>query len=219
MTSPSHMLTALSVDGFHQHTTSFIKGNNAFLDLHGAWAGNTQVGVHYFNIQYRTPTALAFIDCTEKYKNNKNLYAMTLPPSCTAVTVNPKTSLTLNNRNTWTPTDVTHSFTLSKQSHVIIMYQYAGVGSNSHTVMHISINSVPLKHTVSITRDTSFVGNFGLWQGFLNVGGYKVTLEYCTSVKTTNYNPTNLDWENVHAHMIWYHLLATTKGLQTDRNM
>ena len=74
MTAPSHMVTALSVNGFHQHSTLFLKGNNAFLDLHGAWAGNGHVGLHYFAIQYRTLTALSFTDCKERHKNNQNLH-------------------------------------------------------------------------------------------------------------------------------------------------
>ena len=54
MTPLSHMLTALSV-----------KGNNDFLNLHGAWAGSAHDGVHYFSIQYRTPPSLSFTDCKE----------------------------------------------------------------------------------------------------------------------------------------------------------
>ena len=66
MTASSYMVTALSVNGFHQHSTSFLKGNTAFLDLHGAWAGNGHAGLYYFGIQYRTPTALSFTDCKER---------------------------------------------------------------------------------------------------------------------------------------------------------
>ena len=49
-------------------------------------------GPHYFGIQYRTPTGLSFTDCKEKYKDNKNLYAMMLPPSCKAYTIQPKSA-------------------------------------------------------------------------------------------------------------------------------
>ena len=209
MTTPSHMVTALGVDGFHQHTTSFLKGNNAFLDLHGAWAGSARDGVHYFSIQYRTPSSLSFTDCKENYKDNKNLYAMMLPPSCSVVTVNPKTSLTLSNSNSWAPTDVSHSFTLSKQSHVIVMYQYAGYSGNSHTVMRLSIDSVPQKHTVSLTGNTVFVGNFGLWQGSLNSGAHKITLDYRTPAKTTNTISPNFDWQRVHRYTIWLNRALT----------
>jgi len=38
------------VDGFHHSTATFLKGNNAFLDLHGAWARYIYTGPHYFSI-------------------------------------------------------------------------------------------------------------------------------------------------------------------------
>ena len=118
---------------------------------------------------------------------------MMLPPSCSIVTVNPKTSLTLSNSNSWVPTDVSHSFTLSKQSHVIIMYQYTGRSGGSHTVMRLSIDPVPQKHTVSLTGNTAYAGTFGLWQGSLNSGAHKITLDYRIPVKTTNTVSANHD--------------------------
>ena len=205
MTSPSAgvVITALEINGFHQQTTSFLKGRNAFLDLHGAWAGKTHDGLYYFGIQYRTPTGLSFTDCKEKYKSNQNLYAMMLPPTCRVTTVQPKTSFSLSNSNRWASTDVTHSFTLSKQSHVIIMYQYAGRGGDSHTLMHLSIDSVVQKHTASLTGDTDYVGNFGLWQGSLDSGAHKLTLDYRTPAATTNAVSPNLDWQQVYSNDIW----------------
>ena len=210
MATLSTVVTALDINGFHQHTTSFLKGNNAFLDLHGAWAGRCRDGLNYFGIQYRTPAGLSFTDCKEKYKNNQNLYAMMLPPACTVTTVQPKTSFSLSNSNRWASTDVTYSFTLSKQSHVIIMYQYAGYSGNSHTVMRLSIDSVAQKHTVSLTGDTAYAGNFGLWQGSLNSGAHKITLDYRTPAKTTNGVSPNLDWQKVFAHTIWQNRALTT---------
>ena len=209
MTAPGFMVTALGIDGFHQYTTSFLKGNNQFLDLHGAWAGYARKGVHYFSIQYRTLFSLSFTDCKENYKNNKNLYAMMLPPSCRVSTINPKTSLTFSNSNSWAPTDVTTSFTLSKQSHVIIMYQFSGYCGDSHIVMRLSINSVPQKHTVSLTGNTVFAGNYGLWQGSLNSGAHKITLDYRTPAKTTNTVSPNLDWQQVHGYGIWHNRVLT----------
>ena len=154
MNTPSRVVTALDVNGFHQ-STSFIKGNNAFLDLHGAWAGNTCDGLYYFGIQYRTSANLSFTDCKENYKNNQNLYAMMLPPTCTVTTVQRKLSFYLDNSNRWASTDVNYLVTSSNQNHVIIMYQYAGNSVNSHVVMHLSIDSVVQNHTVSLTGDTA----------------------------------------------------------------
>ena len=209
MVTPSYMVTALNVNGFHQHTTSFIKGNIAFLDLHGMWAGNGLTGPHYFSIQYRTPTRLSFTDCKEKHKNNQNLYAMMLPPSCKVATAQPKTSFSLSKSNRWASTDVTYSFTLSRQSHVIVMYQFAGGSGNSHIVMYLSIDSVAQKHTGSITGNTAYAGNFGLWQGSLGSGAHKVTLDYRSPVLTTNTVSPNLDWKQVYGWHIWHNRALT----------
>ena len=182
----SHLVTALSVDGFHLPASTLLKGNTTSLDIHGASAAEFYKGPHYFNIIYRTPADLSFTDYVENYQNNKNLYAMMLPPSYKVVTVNPKNTFTLNNSNKWALTDVTHFLTLSKDSLVIIMYQYAGYSGNSHIVMRISIDSVPQKHTVSITGNTAYTGNFGLWQGSLKAGDHKVSLDYRSPAQTTN---------------------------------
>ena len=195
MTSASHVVTSLEVDGFQQNTANFIKGNNAFLDLHGAWARSLYAGPHYFTIRYRTPVSLSFTDCKEKYTNNKNLYAMMLPPSCRAYSIQPKTTFSLSNSNSWASTDVTYSFTLSKESHVIIMYQYAGRGGSSYVVMRLSIDSVAQKHCVSLTGNTEYAGNFGLWQGSLKSGGHKATLDYRSPVKTDHTVSSDLEWK------------------------
>ena len=195
MATPYSVVTSLEMDGFHYNTATFLQGNNAFLGLHGATARNIYAGPHYFSIQYRTYTALSFTDCIEKYSRNKNLYAMMLPSSCRTTEIDPKTSFSLSNSDVWASTDVVHSFTLSKQHHVIIMYQYAGLGGNSYIVMRLSINSVAQPHTVSLTGNTRYVGNFGLWQSSLNSGTYKVALQYRSSVRTVNTVSADSEWK------------------------
>ena len=74
------------------------------------------------------------------------------------------------------------------------MYQYSGNGGSSTIVMRLSIDSVPQKHTVSLTGDTLYAGNFGLWQGSLNHGAHKITLDYRTPVKTVNIVSSDLEW-------------------------
>ena len=195
MASPNNVVTSLEVNGFHLDGAVILKGNNAFLDLHGAWARNVYAGPYYFNLQYRTVTALSFTDCKEKYINNKNLYAMMLPPSCNVNTIQPKTKLSLGNTNKWASTDVTYSFTLSKLSHVIIMYQYSGSSGNSHVVMRLSIDSIVQKHTVSLNGDT-YTGNFALWQGSLSNGAHSVTLDYRSPVQTYNTISSGSEWND-----------------------
>ena len=118
MSSPSHLVTALHVNGFYQQSTPCIKGDNSFLALQGAYAGQYKKGIHYFNVLYRSPTTFSFTDCQYDYKENKNLYAIMLPPSCKVVTVNPRTNLTTSHRS-WSKTDLQYSLVLSKLSHVL----------------------------------------------------------------------------------------------------
>ena len=131
MFSSSHLVTALDVNGFNRPSTPCIKGDNSFLSLQGAYAGQYSKGIHYFNVLYRSPTTFSFTDCKYDYKDNKNLYAMMLPPSCKVVLVNPRTNVTIPqspSTYTWLRTDLQYSLELSKLSHVIIMYQYTGQG-------------------------------------------------------------------------------------------
>ena len=74
------------------------------------------------------------------------------------------------------------------------MYQYSAYCSHSHVVMRLSIDSVAQKHTESLTGDTSYAGNFGLWQGSLNAGAHKVTLDYRSPVRTDNTVSSDLEW-------------------------
>ena len=178
MSSPSHLVTALDVNGFYQQSTPCIKGDNSFLALQGAYAGQYKKGIHYFNVLYRSPTTFSFTDCQYDYKENKNLYAMMLPPSCKVVTVNPRTVLTTP-KTSWSKTDLQYSLVLSKLSHVLIMYQYTGYGpSNYHAVTRMKINNVIEKHTAFHSGYAHYYGNFGLWQGLLNSGTHSILVEY-----------------------------------------
>ena len=138
MTTWSHVVTSLEVDGFHYDTATLVKGDNVFLDLHGAWARILYPGQHYFSTQYHMPTGLSFTDCKENYKNNKNLYAMILPPSCIAYPIQPKGTLSLSNSDRWTSTDVTYvtrpakrdqvgrKYTISQNGKFCIQYLLSG---------------------------------------------------------------------------------------------
>ena len=150
-----------------------MKGDDHYLDLHGAWAENAYDGIYYFGIQYRSPGSFEFTDCKEKYKNNKNLYAMRLPTKCKATVINPKNGFTFSRTSTWASTDLSYSLTLTKQSHAFIMFQYSGANSNSYVAMRLSINSVTQMHSVSLTGGSIIIGNFGLWQRSLNNGNHK----------------------------------------------
>ena len=191
MSSSSYAVAALDVNGFYQQSTPCIKGNSFFLALQGAHAGQYTKGIHYFNVLYRSPTTFSFTDCQYDYKDNKNLYAMMLPPSCKVVTINPRTDITTSSANSWTKTDLQYSLVLSKLSHVIIMYQYSGYGpyNNYHIVTRIKINSAIQKHTACHSGKTGYphyYGNFGLWQGSLNSGTHTILVEYRNSHAAKN---------------------------------
>ena len=188
MSSSSHLVTALNVDGFYQSSTPCIQGDSSFLALQGAYAGQYKKGIHYFNVLYRSPTSFSFTDCQYDYKDNKNLYAMMLPSSCKVVTVNPRTDLTIP-QSSWTKTDLHYSLVLTKLSHVIITYQYSGWNSDRNDyyfVNRIKINSSIQKHTVYHSGRTAYYGNFGLWQGSLDTGTHNILVEYRNSHKATS---------------------------------
>ena len=191
MSSPSYLVTALDFNGFHQPSTPCIciKGDSSFLSLQGAYAGQYSKGIHYFNVLYRSPATFSFTDCKYDYKDNKNLYAMMLPPSCKIVLVNPRTTVSIP-KSGWTKTDLQYSLVLSKLSHVIIMYQYTGQGQQNNYYMtnHIKINSAIQKHTVyhSGSGGSLYYGNFALWQGSLNAGTHTISVEYRNNGQTTS---------------------------------
>ena len=74
---------------------------------HGAMVNLYRRGIHYyFNVLYRSPMTFSFTDCQHDYRDNKNLHAMMLPPSCRVTTTNPRTTLSLLKTNTWLDTDL-----------------------------------------------------------------------------------------------------------------
>ena len=183
MSSPSHLVTALHVDGFYQQSTPCVKGNSDFLALQGAHAGQYRKGIHYFNVLYRSPTTFSFTDCQYDYKDNKNLYVMMLPPSCRVILGNPSTRLALKNTSSWLETDLKYSLVLSQLSHVIIMYQFSGYGPHNsyHIVTRIKINTAIEKHTACHSSYENYNGNFALWQGSLGSETHTVVVEYCNN--------------------------------------
>ena len=189
MSSPNYLTTALDINGFYQQSTPLIKGNDLYLDFYGSWAGNYRKGIHYFNLLYATPQTFSFTDCQYDYKDNKNLYAMMMPSSCKVSLVNPRTSLALQKTGSWLDTDLKHSLTLTKLCHVIIIYQFSGVGPNSmnlYTPMRIKINSSVQKHTISHPGYSKYMGNYGLWQGSLGAGSNEIVIEYRSSHAVTS---------------------------------
>jgi len=118
-----------------------------------------------------------------------------LPTSCKVFKVSPESSFNPFTNNRWAATDVTYSLVLFKQSHFIIMYQYAGYGDGTALCSYfVSVDHVPLKHTATHSANTTYVGNFGMWQGPLTTGTHKLALEYRTP-KALGIYPVKNDWQ------------------------
>jgi len=190
LASSNYTVTALNVNGFYQKSSVLVKGQYESLLLHGVWADNCRTGIHYINLLYRTPVKFSFTDCVEKYFDNKNLYAMMLPPSCKVQKFSPENFFTSSSSNRWAQTDVTYSLVLSQQSHVIVMYQFAGLGD---FVTQLTLNSAKLRHTVAHSSYSGYFGNFGMWQGALGTGTQKLALVYRSS-KAHVHHPLTQDW-------------------------
>ena len=60
--------------------------------------------------------------------------------------------------------------------------------------MRLSIDSIAQKYSASLSGNTYYAGNFGLWQGSLNSGKHKVTLDYHSLVETVNTVSPELEW-------------------------
>jgi len=179
--------TSLDINGFQQPSTSFIATTTAryryYLDLHGIWAGEYNDGIHYFNVLYRSTIGFEFIDCHVKHRDNKNLYVMMLPPTCKVVQVNPRTHFGIKN-TTWVTTDVCYNLTLEKTCHIIAMYHFTSEGSDQQYVFNrLTRNSVPMEHTTSISGNTLYTGNTGVWVGALDQGGHNICIQYARSGK------------------------------------
>ena len=178
---------SLDINGFQQPSTSFIattrSGYGYYLDLHGIWAEEYNDGIHFFNVLYRSTRGFQFTDCHLKNRDNKNLYVMMLPPICKVVKVNPRTHFEVKN-TTWVTTDVCYNLTLAKTCHIIAMYHFTSEGSGEQYVFNrLTRNSVPMEHTTSISGNTLYTGNTGVWVGGLDKGGHNICLQYARSGK------------------------------------
>lgn len=181
--SSSQVFSSLDHNGFQLPSTAFVAHttSKSYLDLHGIWAKQLDDGIHYFNVLYRSPSAFYFTDCQLKHRNNKNLYVMILPLTCKVVTVNPRTNYEVKNTS-WIKTDVCYQLELNKIQHVIVMYHFTSETEKYYVFTRLTKNSVPLKHTASITGNAKYAGNSGLWQGALGAGNHTFCLEYNSNV-------------------------------------
>ena len=152
-------------------------------------AAEYEFGVTYCNLY----TAY-FEDCRDNYQGNKNSYAMYLPTRCSKLaTVRPTSSLSLLSTS-WMTSDLSYSFTLSQDKHIIVRYQYSAEGSRYYTITCLVIDSVPMKHTASVTGYDYYSGNSGMWQGVLSKGTHTIAVQHRSSSAYTHYAGSGYDF-------------------------
>ena len=193
--STTTMFASLDINGFQQPSTAFIVDGvgSSLVDVHGMWAGNYNDGIHYFNVIYRSPSVFYFTDCQLKHRNNRNLYVMILPTTCSVISINPRSDYEVKN-TTWSQTDVCHNLNLTKTQHVMIFYHFTAESGKHYIFNRLTINSNPIKHTASITGNARHAGNTGLWQGALKPGNYNICLEYASDVEAPTIN-RDVPWQ------------------------
>ena len=156
-------------------STVMFQGDDYYYNMNSLWMEYLNDAEYEFGVTYRNIYSSYFEDCRENYQGNKNLYAMYLPSTCTRlVNLRPTSSLSLSTTS-WKPTDLTYTFTLSRDEHIFVRYQYSTY-LNSYIFTRLVIDSVPMKHTASATG-TDYHGNSGMWQGVLSSGRHTIAVE------------------------------------------
>ena len=158
-------------------STIMSQGNYYYFNLNSLWMKYKNDAEYEFGITYRTPHSCYFEDCRNNYQGNKNLYAMYLPSSCRELAnVRGNGPLSLSTTG-WQATDINSNFTLSQSEHIFVRYQYTAYNRNTYTVNRLLIDSIPVKHTASITGNAYYNGNSGMWQGVLSSGRHTIAVQ------------------------------------------
>ena len=176
-------------------STIMTQGSDYYYSLNSLWMDYQSNAKYEFGVTYRNAYGTYFEDCRDNYQGNKNLYAMYLPSTCHRLaTVRPTSSLSLSSTS-WRTTDLSYSFTLYQDWHIIVRYQYSTSGRNTYTITHLVIDSVPMKHTASITGNENYAGNSGMWQGVLSRGSHTIAVEHRSGSTYTHYTATSTSYD------------------------
>ena len=156
-------------------STIMSQGDDRYYNLNSLWMDYQYDADYEFGVTYRNAYTAYYEDCQNNYQGNKNLYAMYLPSVCRKlVTPLPISSLSLSSTS-WRTTDLSYTFTLYQDEHIFVRYQYSTCG-NSYVITRLVIDSVAIKHTASISGDSWYTGNSGLWQGVLSSGRHNIAV-------------------------------------------
>ena len=167
-------------------STIMFQGNNYYYTVNSLWM-EYQSGAEYeFGVTYRNYYSSYFEDCQENYQGNKNLYAMYLPYRCRSLaTLRPTSSLSIST-TAWRTTDLSTSFTLSRDEHIFVRYQYGAYGFYNYLITRLVIDSAPMKHTASIIGNDYYHSNSGMWQGVLSSGTHTIAVQQRSGNTYTN---------------------------------
>ena len=158
-------------------STHMLQGHDYYYSLNSLWMEYQSYAEYEFGVTYRNAGNSYFEDCRENYQGNKNLYAIYLPSSCgSRVNLRPTSSLSIPS-TAWRTTDLSYSFTLYRDEHVFVRYQYGATITNTYLITRLVVDSVPMKHTASIIGDESYHGNSGMWQGVLSSGRHTIAVQ------------------------------------------
>ena len=180
----------------NQQLTSTImtQGNDNYYSVNSLWMDYQSYAEYEFGVTYRNAYSSYFEDCIENYQGNKNLYAMYLPSTCRRLaTIKPTSSLSLST-TAWKVTDLSSTFRLTRDEHIFVRYQYSAYGLNTYVVTRLLIDSVPMKHTASITGNEYYAGNSGMWQGILSSGLHTIAVEHRGGTTYTHYVGSGRDF-------------------------
>jgi len=185
--SNGRLMTRMNMNDQQLYSTTMANGNGYYLNFHGMWM-KFVYGECYFGLTYRNAySSTQFEDCQNSYKDNTNLFAITIPDSrCFVRRVEPTTSLSLSTTS-WRDTDLSYKRTLNYDHHVIVRYQFSGTGRNTYTITRLTINNVLQPHTASIRSNMYYSGNSGFWQGLLPAGSYTFTVQHRSGSTYTHY--------------------------------
>ena len=157
-------------------STIMIQGNDYYYSMNSLWMDYQNDAEYEFGVTYRNAYNSYFEDCQENYQGNKNLYAMYLPSNCyRRAILRPTSSLSLS--TSWKTTDLSYTFTLSRDEHVFVRYQYSTYIS-TYVITRLVIDSVVMKHASSITGNDYYHGNSGIWQGVLTSGRHTIAVQH-----------------------------------------
>ena len=174
----------------NQQLTSTImtQGYDNYFTVNSLWMDYESYAEYEFGLTYRnTYGNTHFEDCRENYQGNKNLYAMYLPSNCRRLSnLRPTSSLSISSTS-WRTTDLSYSFTLSRDEHIFVRYQYGASVTTTYIVTRLLIDSVAMKHTASIIGNEYFHGNSGMWQGILSRGRHSIAVQHRSGRTYTSY--------------------------------